>query len=351
MVILYLAIVATVILAIYLVGGIGETFSAFSSARTKAVDFTSTGFDGKDFAFWPMLFGGLFLYISYYGCDQTQVQRELSTKDTDDTNLSLFINGTLRFPLVLTYCLLGICIGAYVAKHPEFLGLLPKGESGNPNYNVAVPVFVIKYFPVGMVGLFMVGLFSAAMSSLDSTINSLSATTMEDILKGLFRWEMKQRQELLASKALTVFWGVVCVVFAFFVGGISDSIIVSINKIGSLANGPILAVFTLGVLTKRADGVGAVSGLVLGFVFNLALWKYAPEVSWLWWNVTGFLVAFVIGWGLSLVKPNKKETAGLVWHRHNEKELGLKKNWVPYYWILGGTALMILAVLSLIGIK
>ena len=141
-----------------------------------------------------MLFGGLFLYISYYGCDQTQVQRELSTKNTDDTNLSLFINGTLRFPLVLTYCLLGICIGAYVAKHPEFLGLLPKGESGNPNYNVAVPVFVIKYFPAGMVGLFMVGLFSAAMSSLDSTINSLSATTMEDILKGLFRWEMKQRQ-------------------------------------------------------------------------------------------------------------------------------------------------------------
>lgn len=351
MVILYLAIVGTVILAIYLVGGIGETFAVFSSARTKAVDFASTGFDGKDFGFWPMLFGGLFLYISYYGCDQTQVQRELSTKNTDDTNLSLFINGTLRFPLVLTYCLLGICIGAYVAKHPEFLGLLPKGESGNPNYNVAVPVFVIKYFPVGMVGLFMVGLFSAAMSSLDSTINSLSATTMEDILKGLFRWEMKQRQELLASKGLTVFWGIVCVVFAFFVGGISDSIIVSINKIGSLANGPILAVFTLGVLTKRADGVGAVSGLVLGFGFNLALWKYAPEVSWLWWNVTGFLVAFVIGWGLSLVKPNKKDTLGLVWHRHNEKEMGLKKNWVPYYWILGGTALMILAVLSLIGIR
>ena len=55
-----------------------------------------------------MLFGGLFLYVSYYGCDQTQVQREMSSKDVDDTNLSLMLNGFMRFPLVLTYCFLGV---------------------------------------------------------------------------------------------------------------------------------------------------------------------------------------------------------------------------------------------------
>ena len=125
-----------------------------------------------------MLLGGLFLYISYYGCDQSQVQRELSTKSIDDTNLALFLNGVLRFPLVLTYCFLGLCIAGYVTKHPEFISLLPVDENG-PNYNMAVPIFVIKYFPAGAVGLVMVGLFSAAMSSLDSVINSLSATTLK----------------------------------------------------------------------------------------------------------------------------------------------------------------------------
>jgi SSS family solute:Na+ symporter len=244
-----------------------------------------------------------------------------------------------------------VCIGAYVVKHPEFLGLLPKGEGGAPNYNVAVPVFVLKYFPVGMVGLFMVGLFSAAMSSLDSTINSLSATTMEDIFKGLLGWELNEKQELWASKGLTVFWGVVCVVFAFFVGGISDSIIVSINKIGSLANGPILAVFMLGVLTKKTDGTGAVSGLLVGFGGNLALWKFAPQISWLWWNVIGFVVSFTIGYVVGLIRPSTKDLAGLTWYRGNEKELGFKRNWVPYYWILGGTALMILAILAIIGVR
>jgi SSS family solute:Na+ symporter len=298
-----------------------------------------------------MLFGGFFLYMSYYGCDQTQVQRELSTQSTDDTNLSLFINGTLRFPLVLTYCLLGVCIGAYVAKHPEFLGFLPKAEDGDPNYNVAVPVFVMRHFPVGLVGLFMVGLFSAAMSSLDSTINSLSATTTQDILKGLFGWKMSEKQELWTSKGLTVFWGTLCVVFAFFVGNIADSIIVAINKIGSLANGPILAVFMLGVLTRRTSGLGAISGLLSGLLFNGALWAFVPQVSWLWWNVIGFVIAFGIGWTLSLFKPYAGDTAEVVWRPRRGKSLGFKKNWVPYYWILGGWALAILAISALIGIR
>ncbi len=349
--VLYISIIATVVVAMWKLGGVSETFAAFDSMRLKAVDFSSTGFDGQDYAFWPMLFGGLFLYMSYYGCDQTQVQRELSTKSADDTNLSLFINGTLRFPLVLTYCLLGVCIGAYVAVNPEFIGFLPKGESGDPNYNVAVPVFVIRHFPAGLVGLFMVGLFSAAMSSLDSTINSLSATTTQDIFKGLFKWKMSEKQELWASKGLTVFWGTLCVFFAFFVGGIADSIIVAINKIGSLANGPILAVFILGVLTRKTSGVGAVSGLIIGLLFNAALWVFVSSVSWLWWNVIGFLVTFGVGWAVSYIKPNEKVAEGVVWKRGRVREKGFEKNWVPYYWVLGGWAIAILVISIFIGVR
>jgi hypothetical protein len=145
-------------------------------ARIRAVDFASHGLgDGHTFAFWPMLIGGLFLYLSYYGCDQTQAQRELSTRSVDDTNRALFLDGMLRFPLVLSYCFLGLCLSAYALMHPEFVSGLPVTEIGEPNYNLAVPVFVLKHFPHGLIGLVMVGLFAAAMSSLDSTLNALSA--------------------------------------------------------------------------------------------------------------------------------------------------------------------------------
>lgn len=348
MFILYACIFIVAVIALNLIGGVDELSKLVDPSRIKAIDFKGHGLgDGKDFAFWPMFFGGLFLYVSYYGCDQTQVQRELSSKSIDDTNMSLFVNGILRFPLVLTYCLLGICIAAYAMKDPSFIDGLPKTDSGSPNYNMSVPIFVIREFPVGAIGLFMVGLFSAAMSSLDSTINSLSATSIDDILKKTKFY--KKDRELFYSKLLTVFWGVVCTVFSFFVENISDSIIVSINKIGSLINGPILGVFLLGILTKKANQKGALIGFLTGFLFNLCLWIYFPKISWLWWNCFGFLVTFIFGYILSLFLPKENPNLDLlVFSKQSVEGFKFKKNWPKYYAILILYSALITFILTLI---
>ena len=208
MVILYLGIALCVVYSVSAVGGVSEVFTQFSSLGSivgadtfvglQTVDFSGTGFTADtQYGFWPMLLGGLFLYVSYYGTDQTQVQRELSSKDIDDTNRSLMLNGMMRFPLVATYCFLGVCIGAYIVKNPEFLLLLDDG--GEPNYNLAVPKFVTSVLPHGVIGLVMVALFSAAMSSLDSTINSLSAATIKDLYEPFV-----QKGEIPADKQLTL---------------------------------------------------------------------------------------------------------------------------------------------------
>ena len=345
MVVLYGAIIMTIIIAINLTGGFSETINAFDTTRLKAINLSSHGFDGNSFAFLPMMIGGFFLYVSYYGCDQSQVQRELSTKNVDETNMALFINGMLRFPLVLTYCFLGVCIGAYVAKNPDFINLLPI-ENGSPNYNLSVPVFVLKYFPIGAVGLVMVGLFSAAMSSLDSTINSLSATTMQDIFKSFLNKSFSEKQELYLSKILTIFWGTVCTIFAFFVGDISDSIIVSMNKIGSLANGPILGVFLLGILTRKANGLGAITGLVIGFVVNAVFWVFVPSVSWPWWNMIGCLVCFLIGISISSISsPVKQDLTGLTYDSFKEVSSDeFKIDWKKYYYVLGAWGVIITGI-------
>jgi SSS family transporter len=347
MFILYACIFIVAAIALNMIGGVGELSKLVDPARITAIDFNGHGLgDGKDFAFWPMFFGGLFLYISYYGCDQTQVQRELSSKSIDDTNMSLFINGILRFPLVLTYCFLGICIAAYAMKDPSFVESLPKTDAGTPNYNMSVPIFVFKEFPVGAIGLFMVGLFSAAMSSLDSTINSLSATSIDDILKKTKYYN--KEKELFYSKLLTVFWGVVCTIFSFFVENISDSIIVSINKIGSLINGPILGVFLLGILTKKANQKGTLSGFLAGFLFNLFLWISFPEISWLWWNLFGFLVTFGLGYGISLLFPKEQPNLDLlVYSKESVAGFKFERNWPRYYGVLIIYSILITGILCL----
>ena len=235
MVILYLGIVLCLVYSISEVGGVSEVFTQFANlgdithsetfVGLTAIDFGGLGLSPDDqYGFWPMLLGGLFLYVSYYGTDQTQVQRELSSKNIDDTNRSLMLNGMMRFPLVLTYCFLGVCIGAYIVKNPEFLQLL--SEDGKANYNLAVPKFVTSVLPNGVIGLVIVALFSASMFSLDSTINSLSAATIKDLYEPFVqKGEIPPEKQLKLSRFFTVFWGALIVFFSFFVGGISDSVI------------------------------------------------------------------------------------------------------------------------------
>lgn len=349
-VVLFGAILAAIGVTGHLVGGFKNVLAQFDHNRLQAVDFLHHGLgDGRTFAFWPMLVGGLFLYLSYYGCDQTQAQRELSTRSVDDTNRALFLDGMLRFPLVLSYCFLGVCLGTYAMVHPEFISQLPLTENDTANYNLAVPIFVLKNFPHGLIGLVMVGLFAAAMSSLDSTLNALSALSMQDIIKKLVKREFSVRMELVISKLLTVFWGVICLAFSFYVGEVSQTIIESVNKIGSLINGPLLAVFLMGMLSRRTNGQGVLTGLVAGFIGNLWLWKYAPDISWLWWNVIGFFVAYAVGYGISkaFAAPALTQLSGTLYLSQFRIESASRVSWRPYYFVLAiyGTAILGLLIL------
>ncbi|WP_269538709.1 sodium:solute symporter family transporter [Cerasicoccus fimbriatus] len=310
-VLIFGSVIAAVVVAVNINGGIGDTLAIFPPERKQAIDFSGTGLgDGQTFAFWPMLLGGFFLYLAYYGCDQTQAQRSLATRSVGDTNKALFIGGLLRFPLVVTYCLLGVAIGSFAAYHPEFLEQLKinPDKPGEPDLNLAVPVFILHQFPTGLIGLVLVGVLGAAMSSLDSTLNSMSAVTMQDFIHRLTPRQLSDKQELILSKLTTVLWGVACLAFSFVVGGISDTVVESVNKIGSLLNGPLLALFTMGLLTKFIGARAAVVGLIAGLVSNGLLWKFAEDVSWLWWNVFGFVVAWVIASLFAMIdrqKPNE----------------------------------------------
>ena len=325
-------------LLLYLIdmcGGVGEMFHNVSEERLKTINWRDHGFgDGQDFALWPMLFGGLFLYISYYGCDQSQVQRELCVRNQKDAQTVFFINGLARFPLVLLYCFVGLGISAYASLNPEFLSTLPTTGNG-PNFNLAVPIFFIENLPVGIVGLSLVALFAAAMSSLDSVINSLSATTMEDFIKRHpkgKKWLL--HREILVSRSLTAFWGILALAMSFFVDDIATTVLVAINKIGSLVNGPVLGVFMLGLLTKRSNGSGACTGLLFGFFMNIILWLYFPLISWLWWNVIGFGVTCIIGRLASAWFDSETFVIEYTWSLSKIKKLGISTNEFWRYYIL-----------------
>ena len=292
--ILVLGIVLCIGFAIHTAGGINAVLEALPPERWRTIN-PSVGLgDGSQTPFWGFLIGGLFLYMSYYGVDQSQVQRELSVATLDDTKKSLFFNGFVRFPLTLLYMMLGLALGAAYVASSELQTEVPLRLM-----DFLVPVFILEYLPWGVRGILVAALLAAAMSSLDSALNSLSASTMRDFVEK--KRDLSVKQTLLLSKVVTVIWGIIITCFAFLVGNISETILESINKIGSAFYGPILAAFLVGLLSKRGTTAGIFAGVLAGVGFNLYLWIYCPEIFWMWWNLFGLLVAVIVTFLISLV--------------------------------------------------
>lgn len=284
LIILYGGVLVALIVSINMLGGDLSSLS-IDPERLNSIDFSHHGFgDGQTFAFWPMIIGCMFLYIGYYGCDQSQAQRLLATPDNRQTQNALMINGLIRFPIVLTYIIFGVVLALFIQNQPDFAALL-KGK--NPDY--LVPTFMITYLPVGVVGLVMAGLFAASMSSLDSAFNSLSAVTVTDfVLK--FKPEIAQNplKMLRLSKLITLLWGIFTAGGAYFVAKSSSTVIELVNMIGSAFAGPILATFLGGILFRSITGSGVVTGIIIGTALNFFLGQCIPSISWLWWGPIGF---------------------------------------------------------------
>lgn len=338
MTILLFGIMACIFFAIEEVGSIAKIFEIFPDDRMRAISMAG-GFDGSSEApFWGILLGGFFLYISYYGTDQSQVQRGLSSDTTEATKKSLFFNGIVRFPLTVLYMLMGIAVGAVYFQSPDLQAVVPID-----NYDYMIPQYILLHLPTGLRAILFAAILAAAMSSLDSALNSLSAATMRDFITRKHHYE--SQKELFLSKVVTVIWGLSITAFAFAVGAIEGTVVEVVNKIGSAFYGPIVATFLIGVISKRVNSRGIFAGIIAGVGLNLYLWLLQPQVYWMWWNLIGCAVTAVVAYGFSGfgAAPDKKTineytiTDGTIF--------AAERNWMPYYIALGVYFVLMLVIL------
>lgn len=293
MIMIIVGLIICVVFGLYHIGGWDEFVNNVDRSRLVAVDFSSAGFHGDDFGFWPLVLGGMFLYMSYYGCDQTQVQRAMSAKNEHTLRQMLLANGVCRFPITMLYCFLGLLIGTFAMVTPEYLASIPADEPDK-----MMPIFIRDYLPNGIKGILVIAIFSAAMSSLSSTINSLTAVSMEDFVTRAWG-DLSDNAYNWVSKLVCVIWGAIVLFFSLFAGDIADTIIEAINKVGSVFYGPILALFVIAIFVRNVNVVGANIGLLSGVFLNIYLWQFEPQIFWLWWNLIGFVVTVVVGISVS----------------------------------------------------
>ena len=274
--------------ALHELGGWQTLLQQVEPERLATIRWRSLGLDGEGFGFLPMLFGGFVLYVSYYGCDQSEAQRALSARSVKDVRRMLLTAGLLRFPITGLYCMTGLVIGTLALSSPSFIQQIP---AAHPDW--MMPIFIVNYLPVGVVGVLVVAIMAAAMSSLSSAINSLSVVTVEDYCRYRNR-RLTSRQFLLAGRYSGFCWGILTLVLSLNAGAIAPTVIEAINKVGSLFYGPIMAAFLLAIYTKRLTANCVNVGILAGVSCNAIFWLAIPQVFWFWWNLIGLLVTLLV---------------------------------------------------------
>jgi SSS family solute:Na+ symporter len=332
---------------------------AGATGRLQAVDFK---FDLREtYTFWSGMIGGLFLMLSYFGCDQSQVQRYLTARSEDESRSSLLMSAYVKIPLQLLILSTGVLVFVFYVFHtPPMLfnraydervaaspqaaeysalqtdfdaalvarrdaaqredrdGFLAsdsrvrdirakavavvKQASGDQTYNDAnyvFPTFITTRMPIGLVGLMIAAIFAAAMSASGGELNSLATATVIDFYKRRFNPNASETHYVMVSRAATIGWGLIACLVAMQAAN-QGSLIEVVNRYGSYVYGSLLGVFILAILTKRATGTGAFYGMIAGMIVVITVAVELPWITYLWYNLIGAVVAVTVGLLLSI---------------------------------------------------
>ncbi len=302
----------------------------------------ANGFDWKDkYNIWSGLIGGLFLALSYFGTDQSQVGRYLTAKDDKESKLGLLINGLVKVPMQFLILLIGVLVFSFyhynkapiyfndtqmeaaknTDKRDSLLSLEKQyalvAADNNPEKNAvkkeykallkrALPDedvndtnyiflrFVIDYLPKGLIGLLIAVIFLAAWGSIAAALNALASCTVVDIHKKFINKDLTPKMDYRISKLYTFFWGIFCIAVAEFASNLGNSLIETVNILGSLFYGVILGIFLVAFWIKQIKGNAIFYGAIVSEVLVIVIYK-AAIISFLWLNVIGALLVIITG--------------------------------------------------------
>jgi Na+(H+)/acetate symporter ActP len=177
------------------------------------------------------------------------------------------------------------------------------GDASYNDVNYVFPSFVLRYMPIGLVGLLLAAIFAAAMSTIASELNSLSTATVIDFYRRIYKPVASDAHYLMVSKVATGLWGLFACGVAVWAVELG-SLIEVVNRLGSFFYGSILGVFVLAIGARRATGHGAFVGLIAGMV-TVAVVASTTPIAFLWHNVVGVIAVVVVGMAVSLLWPGR----------------------------------------------
>ena len=275
-------------------GGWGEVRSVAATHFT-VFDFSTD--ISRVYTFWAGILGGVALTLATHGTDQFLVQRLLSAKSSKDASSGLILSGIIVFAQFALFLVIGAMLFAYYQQTP-----LPRPLTRTDE---VLPLFVITSLPHGISGFIVAAIVAAALSP---SINSLAATTVNDFYVKYVRPNADEATLMRVSRRATIAWGVAQIAVALGAQFVTRSVLDSGLSVLSLAAGPVLGAFLVGVLSKRAGTRGMLTGMAAGIGVLFFVWN-SGAVAWTWYAFLGAGVTAIVAVLASLVLDSTPRVA------------------------------------------
>jgi SSS family transporter len=261
---------------------------AGTAGKFQVFDFQfapSAQFFSIPYTFWAGLVGGCFLATASHGTDQLMVQRLLSARTENQSKAALLASWVVIFVQFSLFLFIGILLYVFYSDSH-----LPTPHPPDRIY----PQFIWQHLPPGVAGVVMAAILAAAMANISAALNSLSSTTIVDLYRPAAaargRAEKSEKEYLRLARWATVFWALVLLAIGI-VARSWGSVLEAGLTVLSIAYGPLLGVFLLGVLTRRPGEVHSMAGALAGLA-TIAYIRFGTTIAFTWYVPAGATATF-----------------------------------------------------------
>jgi SSS family solute:Na+ symporter len=262
--------------------------------------------------FWVVLVYGIIINLQNFGIDQNYIQRYLTAKTTREAKKSVLMGSLIYIPVSALFVFIGTALFSFYKARPD---LLPATLKASEMADKVFPHFIISELPAGVVGLLIAAVFAAAMSTVDSSINSSSTLILIDFYKRYFRPAAGKKESMLVLRISTLVWGGLGTGIALLMINVGSALD-AWWKLSGIFSGGMLGLFLLGYFSRKARNVSASLATLLGILIIMWMtlspgWDSklsSPFHSFLI-PVIGTLAIFLVGIIFSQMKKRKPQAA------------------------------------------
>ena len=231
--------------------------------------------------------------VRIYGTQQDMTQRYMTADSLQSARKSVWLGAVSYIPICFMFYFIGISLFVFYVVHanPQVLAIKDGVVEYVMKKDSVYPYFIATQLPPGLAGLLIAAIFAAAMSSIDSLMNSASTVCVEDFYKRFWAPRKDDRHYLRVARGLTVVWGVLATCLALGVFHRIDYAQKAWSIMQAVLGSGMLGLMGLAFLPFRVNKWAAGVAFVGSFLLVLGL-KIEGSLIWLVLPLIGNAVAF-----------------------------------------------------------